>query len=64
MIREITTAEEMDALPVGAVVLDVTGWAWQRETVTRWRGDRGSTAAPGVHLGPFTVLHVPGRADR
>ena len=30
MIRTITTAAELDALPVGSVVLDRWGRAWQK----------------------------------
>jgi len=57
--QQITTAAELDALPVGSVVLDCTGWAWQRATQGgRWRGDHGLTSRPDG-LGPFRVIFRP-----
>lgn len=63
----VTTEEQLDALPVGSVVLseDVThhegGWAlsYQRWQDGDWhRGARGSSTHPDSFL-PVTVLHVP-----
>lgn len=63
----VTTAEELEALPVGSVVLDRDGWPLWRypEWSDNW------CAANGVHDiewpelesdgAPFTVVHIPGR---
>jgi len=70
--EQITTAAELDALPVGSVVLDSDEAPWLAEG---WRGRWGRRSlywgnvsdAPmrSVDLvlayGPLTVVHVPGR---
>lgn len=63
LVREpavVTTAEELDALPVGSVVLESDGSAWQKTDVDYWeRGGGGFDDGYGLALrGAVTVLHV------
>jgi hypothetical protein len=68
----VTTAEELDALPVGSVVLDRNGNPWKNyessldnRLVKFWEfGDGASTAVDLIHyFGPLTVLHEGGRDE-
>lgn len=58
-MSEITTAEELDALPVGSVVLDEAGVAWQRQAPPNedarsfWRAADVSHAAFGSQLSGY-----------
>lgn len=68
--RQITTAAELDALPVGSVVLSAHGAAWQR-LVSGWRsttlpsGDSRTSRALWASFGSIrkarrlAVLHDP-----
>lgn len=62
--RTITTAEELDELPVGSVVLDARGNAWQRiepdpdEPQYVWESGLMVMTAPGL---PGTVVYRPDR---
>jgi hypothetical protein len=64
--RAITTAEELDALPIGAVVLSetYTGQSGQQISFQRWddgdwhRGARSSDTHPDNFL-PATVIYEP-----
>lgn len=73
--RTVTTAAELVALPVGSVVLDRDGDAWQKRGPDSWNcvmHALNSTDQPSssltIALGPLTMLHVapdaqsPGRA--
>lgn len=62
----ITSPDELDALPVGSVVLGQSGAVWQR---TAFR-DPWTSHTDGAYTftedlagdeAPFTLLHVPGR---
>ena len=58
--RVIETAAELDALPVGSVVLDKDGAANQKDGIGDWFDARGDSSAPSYlmkHFGPVTVLH-------
>ncbi|MBZ2197253.1 hypothetical protein [Occultella gossypii] len=64
--RTVTTAAELDALPVGSVVLDRDGDAWQKGAIGRgWSctvqvlnsHDQPSHSVAAI-LGPLTVAHV------
>jgi hypothetical protein len=63
--RTIATVDELDALPVGAVIIDRDGDAWQRERRGWTCTDRAlnTSEQPSgalVHvLGPATVLYSP-----
>lgn len=63
--REFLTAEEVESLPVGAVVIDSDGDAWQRGRSGAWHyaGDLGSDRAPSDHLaddaGPLLLVWIP-----
>jgi hypothetical protein len=62
--RVVTTPEELDALPVGSVVLERVGYAWQRMDSGDWvswlnPGENSRWLVEG-RRGPFTVLHVGG----
>lgn len=56
---QVTTAAELDALPVGSVVLDGSGWAiaWVRGR-THWYSTNPSETATHPVL-PATVLYRP-----
>ena len=70
MAEQITTAAELDALPVGSVVLAALpgAIAWQKvatDAGARWAD---ANSVPGrlsgsllARRGPMTVVHVPGR---
>jgi hypothetical protein len=53
----IETAEQLDALPPGAIVLDRDGDAWQRRRGWGWCCTTGGDV-PG-DFAPFTVLYLP-----
>lgn len=61
--RTITTAEELDALPFGSVILDPIGLSLHKNEFTGWRASNG---AKGITLDmlanealPATVLYEP-----
>lgn len=64
----ITTDTELDALPLGSVILDVQGYVHQfigftsEHPDTIWRGTDGSTYYGSTAIvrrrGPFTVLRT------
>ena len=67
MTRTIRTAAELDALPVGSVVLDRWGRAWQKHDpegrdplwhAAKHHTRRYNTAAL-IERGPMLVLHDP-----
>jgi len=57
----ITTAEELNALPVGSVVVDRDNDVWARDDRTRWVGAEVSCCVTSrlLRYGPFYVLHRP-----
>jgi hypothetical protein len=59
--RTITTAEELDALPVGSVILDPIGLSLHKNAFTGWCASNGAkeiTADMLAHESlPATVLH-------
>jgi len=67
---QVTTAEELDALPVGSVVLDGMGDAWQRSDAhTDWwapanpfyvEADAANVLEQGGTEHPVTVLYRAG----
>ncbi len=62
-MHEVTTVEELDALPAGSVILDKHRQAWQKVADTRWHAalwkERRESAELGAYLAPFTVLFRP-----
>lgn len=58
--RTVSTVEEIDALPTGAVLLDRDGTAWQFNEVGKWGGvgefDDWYDAAHVARYAPLTVL--------
>jgi len=56
----ITTAEELDALPVGSVILDGDGMAAQKEDEWDWDGGGRCWVTRQLAL-PATVLHMGAR---
>ena len=56
---EPLTLEELEALPVGSVVLDTDGFAWQRERRGRWLNQGFYRTSPELlsHDGPVRLLH-------
>jgi len=62
--RTISTIEELDALPIGAVVLDSIGdpWAvaWDAGGFRRYRNPNGAVNFANL---PATVLHSPEAAS-
>ena len=63
MTRTITTAAELDALPVKVVLLDEGGWPVWRDPHTGWCASNGTQSIPADLLiadgAPLTVLHDP-----
>ena len=63
MTRTITTAAELDALPVKAVLLDEGGWPVWRDPHEGWCASNGTRGIPADLLvadgAPLTVLHDP-----
>ena len=61
--RVVTTVTELDALPVGSVVLDVDEEAWQKpDALDTWVSGQQTLALTSAQLaadGPFRVLYVP-----
>lgn len=59
--RTITTAEELDALPLGSVILDQVGLSLHRNAFTGWCSSNGAKEIPMDMLMqealPATVLH-------
>jgi hypothetical protein len=53
----VTTADELDALPVGSVVLDDEGTAWKRGSGS-WVGTGGEHVEPH-EAAPLTVIYRP-----
>lgn len=60
--REFLTADEVGSLPVGAVVIDSDGDAWQRSGGLSWFSPRGPEA-DDVDLvgdfGPLLLVWIP-----
>jgi uncharacterized protein YceK len=58
--RVVTTVAELDALPVGSVVLDRLLMPWHKRPGTRWysTGWDGGVRSPAIAL-PARVLHDP-----
>lgn len=65
--REVTTAAELDALPVGSVVLDAEGDAWQDRGYAAFNWCNTTSGMNGgldpellvSTYGPLTLLHEP-----
>lgn len=61
--RTITTAEELDALPVGSVILDPIGLSLHKNEFTGWRASNGAKDITAEMLQrealPATVLYTP-----
>jgi hypothetical protein len=60
MAEQITTAVELDALPVGSVVVNTYGSAWQKNGRNWYRAG----ASSGRKLAPFPPFVVVYRPDR
>jgi hypothetical protein len=62
--RTVTTAEELDALPVGSVILDPAGLSLHKTEFTGWRASNGvKNIGPAMleqEALPATVLHETG----
>lgn len=61
MSEQITTREELDALPDRSVVLDSDGDAWAKEGDAWVFGINRWDAALLLGSAPLAVLHIPGR---
>jgi hypothetical protein len=61
--RTVTTAEELDALPVGSVLLDPIGISLHKNAFTGWCASNGGKEIPLEMLAvdglPATVLYIP-----
>lgn len=63
--RTISTVEELDALPVGSVVLDGSGLSLHRNEFTGWGASNGTKNISNemfrqeMEVFPITVLHEP-----
>ena len=61
--RTITTVEELDALPLGSVILDQVGLSLHRNAFTGWCSSNGAKEIPMDMLMqealPATVLYEP-----
>jgi hypothetical protein len=61
--RTITTIEELDALPVGSVILDPIGLSLHKNEFTGWRASNGATEITADMLQrealPATLIHEP-----
>jgi hypothetical protein len=61
--RTITTAEELDALPFGSVILDPVGLSLHKNEFAGWRASNGAKEIPADMLArealPATVLYEP-----
>lgn len=60
--RTITTVEELDALPLGSVILDGGGLSLHKNAFTGWCASNGAKDIEGellLEATPATVLHVP-----
>ena len=59
--RTVTTVEELDALPLGSVILDQVGLSLHRNAFTGWCSSNGAKEIPMDMLMqealPATVLH-------
>jgi hypothetical protein len=59
--RKIRTAEELEALPLGSVVLTVSGVAFQKQFKGEWfeasRWDGTNSSASLVQYGQVKLLH-------
>lgn len=63
MSAQITTAADLDALPMGSVVVDVAGDPWMKDTAF-WIGPETAPATPdrlAKKWGPLTVVYRPDR---
>lgn len=64
--RTVTTVEELDALPVGSVILDPKGLSLHKNAFTGWYASNGAKNITAEVLAlealPATVLHEPGVA--
>jgi hypothetical protein len=58
--RQVTTVAELDALPVGSVVLSEQGAIWERESDAYWieTGNTWRVQSEDIAL-PARVLYVP-----
>lgn len=58
--RTITTAEELDALPIGAIALDSAEWLFRKQIDFRYvaAGSGGLYSAAAIDF-PATVLYEP-----
>lgn len=61
MSEQVTTREELDALPDRSVVLDSDGDAWAKEGDIWVLGINRWDAALLLGSAPLAVLHIPGR---
>ncbi len=61
MSEQVTTREELDALPDRSVVLDSDGDAWAKEREIWVFGINRWDAALLLGSAPLVVLHIPGR---
>lgn len=70
ILPQVTTVAELEALPLGAKVLDQHGWIWEKYTarsrgrgeLPAWRSTQGAYNMPNSHLdrqGPLTVVWTP-----
>lgn len=60
--RVIDRPEEMDALPVGSVVLDLSSHAWEKYPDDEWYStelDDGFSSRRLIRIGSVTVIHEP-----
>lgn len=61
--RQVTTVEELDALPFGSVILDRTGLSLHKNEFTGWRASNGAKDISPEMLSneafPATVLYSP-----
>lgn len=65
MTTPITTTTQLEALPVGSVILDSDGVAWQRLEANWWKSTdgTGTGGVQGIFSPPWTLLHVPGQSS-
>lgn len=61
--QHVTTIEELDALPIGSVILDPAGLSLHKNEFTGWRASNGAKNIPAGLLElealPATVLYEP-----
>lgn len=65
--RTIDTAEELDALPIGAVIRDGEGEVFEQWATGDWQAvgslDTGESRLPSEAVFPVTVLHEGARDE-